>query len=238
MDEERIGFEAWINPLQFIPVDMPSTESSPQISADKILEYLQSPDSGNLEECIQRHKKIAAVPHFLPVVPAETHIKAKLIFPLRNAKGCYIVGNYLGTIALCGTVAEMVAILNFEMARLQLNGEVISAKAQENLFGNTFENLGQDRRVKVLLAFGVIDDNQRKKYDIIRTIRKKYLHLFSHEHTDIAVDAVEIFSAATSLVADLMNVSFHQGNIAINPLLARYLVENGFATKPHPNSEE
>jgi hypothetical protein len=66
-----------------------------------------------------------------------------------------MVGNYLAVIALCGMVAEMVAILHWELSEPKLNGQPMSA----------FEKLGQERRVRVLSAYGILSDGQSRLRD-------------------------------------------------------------------------
>lgn len=51
-----------------------------------------------------REVHLAAQPLFAP--PAQREILGKLIWPLRHAQNSYVLGNYLGTISLCGFVAE------------------------------------------------------------------------------------------------------------------------------------
>src|ERR1043165_3041768 len=62
-----------------------------------------------------RYREIDAVEPNLFAPPAEERILSQLIWPLRHAKASYMVGNYLGTIALCGIVGEMTAILIFDL---------------------------------------------------------------------------------------------------------------------------
>ena len=63
-----------------------------------------------------------------------------------------MVGNYLAVIALSGMVAEMVAILLWELADVKLNERLV--------FGRTFERLGQERGIEILLAYKQINRDE------------------------------------------------------------------------------
>ncbi|MDA2935562.1 hypothetical protein MYX82_14690, partial [Acidobacteria bacterium AH-259-D05] len=203
-DDNQAVFSVWINPLAFLQVDEPwanlsSEQFEPTLSAEVILEYLCRPESADTESAIDRYKQISQEPKRLFAAPEEQHILEKLVWPLKNAKACYAVGNYLGTIALCGMVAEMVAILFFEISNFVVNQQPMKDNIQERVFGSTFERLGQERRVNVLYAYGVIDSTLKSQFGIIKQIRKQYLHLYSHDHAEVAMDAVKAFNATVSL---------------------------------------
>ena len=106
----------------------------------------------NLDTILARYKEISTEPVRLFLAPAEQRILDKLVWPLRHAKASYMVGNYLSVIALCGMVAEMVAILLWEIADQQLNGQLMTNQDEKALFGSEFEKLGQERRVSILSA--------------------------------------------------------------------------------------
>jgi hypothetical protein len=69
--------------------------------------------SSEPEALAGRYREIAPEPVQLFAVPAEERILDKLIWPLRHAKASFMLGNHVGTIALGGMVAEMVAMLLF-----------------------------------------------------------------------------------------------------------------------------
>ena len=145
-------FKAWINPLKFPEIDLPGQEGQP--TADRVVDYLSDPgDDIGLPAFLERYHDIASVNDPLFVAPAENNILQKLVWPLRHAKGSYALGNHLGCIAMCEMVGEMVAILLWEISKASLQQAQIDKAAQKALFGNTFERLGQERRVQVLRAF-------------------------------------------------------------------------------------
>jgi hypothetical protein len=228
MTDERF-FKAYINPLAFLEVDEPWASHMPKPpDFGAVLRFLCPPEvKSDLEEVIGRYREISNESKRLFAAPAEKNILEKLVWPLRNAKASYMLGNYLGTISLSGTVAEMVAILTFEISNLTINGKRIDQKTQEKIFTRTFENLGQDQRVKVLHAFNLIDDEIKSYFDIVRDKRKRYLHLFSHEHTEIARDAIAVYDATVNILVRVIGQNVKDGIIMLNPDLIKYLEQKG-----------
>ena len=174
--------KAWINPLAFIEVDLAGPkEAEPSIEA--ILTFLcPASTPSDPTTLVARYCEIGTEPVRLVAAPAEERILDKLIWPLRHAKASYMVGNYLAVIALCGMVAEMVALLLWEVSVVQLNGRLLSDDDEKALFGTTFERLGQERRIQVLTVYGLINQETRGRFNTPKEIRRRYLHLWSRDH--------------------------------------------------------
>ena len=149
------------------------------------------------------------------------------MWPLRNAKAAYMCGNYLSTIALCGMVAEMVAILLFEISGFQLNNKPMSDKDQIAVFGRKFEKLGQERRVKILAAYSIIDSDIFTAFEAIREVRNRYLHLWSQDHEQLPIDAVKSFEFAVNIVVAAVGQKIHKGKLILNPAFVKYLKRKG-----------
>src|SRR5262245_12785048 len=114
----------WLNPLDS-PIGDPAT-------AEQILDFMVTPGVPADPATVQsRYQQITREQPPLVAPPLEDRILTQLIWPLRHAKASYIVGNYLGTIALTGIVAEMSAILLFELAEISINGNRMTAKDEE-----------------------------------------------------------------------------------------------------------
>jgi hypothetical protein len=110
---------------------------------------------------------------------------------------------------------------------------------QENekaLFGTRFEKLGQERRIQVLSAYGLIDDQARGRFDTIRETRRGYLHLWSQDHESLPNDAVKSYYAAVALVATTTGQEFRDGKIVIHERLVKYLERKG-VDRPRERSE-
>ena len=125
----------WINPLAFTAAKWTPSGEADSIDADEILSFLRSPRAtSDIKSLVKRYRKISAKEEKLSVVPGEPRILEKLVWPLRNAKASYVLGNNLSVVALCGVVAEMLAVLLLRLAETELNG-----KALEEPDGATFE---------------------------------------------------------------------------------------------------
>ena len=235
-DEKTI--EIFINPLQLLDVDEPwasITDHKPTL--ESIVEFICTPSIGSdLESLVSRYNEISKEKPRLFAAPAEQRLLDKLIWPLRHAKAGYMVGNYLGTIALCGMVAEMVAILLYEISNFSLNNKPMTEQDQINVFGRKFEKLGQDRRVQVLHAYGVIDDQLKKAFDLIRTTRNKYLHLWSQDHDQLPSDAIATYNAAILIAVSAIGQNIRDGKLILNPSLVKYLAQKGLYKDKDENS--
>jgi len=220
---------AWINPLAFLDVDGPPAPNLPdQPTPQTILGFICLPGtSADVGTLVGRYKEISSETVALAVVPAEQRILDKLVWPLRHAKASYMVGNYLAVIALAGMVAEMVALLRWEVSEISLNGRPMTADGEKALFGTTFERLGQERRLQVLSAYGLIDAAARGRFDIIKETRRGYLHLWSQDHDSLPGDAIKSYHAAVALVATTIGQEFREGKIVINQPLVKYLERQG-----------
>ena len=232
-------FKAWINPLQFLEVDEPWTrlQRKPP-SAEDILRFVCTPGIDNdIQSLVERYRRISKEKKRLFAAPYEDRILNKLVWPLRHAKACYMVGNYLGTISLSGMAAEMVAILLFDIYEPTIKNKAMTAQDEKALFGSSFEKLGQHRRVEILHAFNIIDGDLKKDFDLIRLTRRKYLHLWSQDHATLPSDAVSAYNAAVSIVVKAIGQDIHNGKISLNPALVKYLERSGVFV-PDDEAEE
>ncbi|MGC2161547.1 MAG: hypothetical protein WA634_06555, partial [Silvibacterium sp.] len=224
-DERMIMCE--INPLAFLEADEPwasATQNKP--TPEEVLRFLCPAEERfdfDIEKFLARYRQISTEPERISVAPSEERILDKLIWPLRNAKGSFMVGNYLGTISLSGLVAEMVAIVLWKITDVRINGRSVTNADEKLLFGGEFEKLGQERRVSVLSAYGVIGDKARKNFDDIREVRNRYLHRWSEDHETLPTDGIRCFHAATSLVAGVIGQEVKEGRFMLNPRLIGYL---------------
>ena len=220
-------FQAWINPLAFPEVDFSPAGDPDSTSAETILSFLCRPETPNdPESLVKRYKRISSTELPPSLVPAAPRILEKLVWPLREAQGSYVIGNNLSTVVLCGLAAEMVAMLLWKLAETQLNARTMKKKDEEALYGRSFENLAQARRVEILSAYGIIEPGRAEDFDTIRRTRNKYLHRWSHGHDDLQADAEKCFHAATRLVREaIAPLGFEDGKIMLNPKLVKYLAQ-------------
>ena len=142
-------------------------------------------------------------------------LRENLFGPLRQAKTNYVTSNYLGSIALCGIVAEKVAIL------------IHSLSSPSETEQKDFEDLGQAARVNKLKKAGHIDEQSVKDFGDIRAARKSYLHRWQTPEERTARQAVQVYASATRLVLGVMDVQILNGHLRLNPKLRRYLEDRG-----------
>lgn len=202
--------EIMLNPLAFTAIEEPWTSAldAAPASFEDFIRYLCKPGiSPEISELINRYNQINLTSKNILTTPNEPHILEKLIFPLKDAKGCFMIGNYLGTIALCGMVAEMVAIIYFETADISINEKPMDEATQKSIFGSTFEKLGQDKRGKVLKVLDIIDDEILNHFDTVREMRRRYLHFYSQNHNTLANDAITAYDASVKLVSNLIGAT-------------------------------
>lgn len=232
-------FNVWLNPIQIIDVDEPwASLTERKINSDRFLEFMCTPGiSYDIKSLLKRYLEISQEKKRIFVAPAEERILNKLVWPLRHAKASYTVGNYLGTISLCGMVAEMVAILFFEISNFSINNRPMTTEEEKALFGSIYEKLGQHRRVEILSVYNIIDEETKKDFDLIRTTRRKYLHLWSKDHNTLPTDARAVFNSAVSLVVKVIGQDIYNGMILLNPVLVKYLERSGIY-KPNENEDE
>ncbi len=228
MSPDRL-FNAHINPLQFLEVDEPwaSFDKRPADLA-ALVDFATTPGlAGDLNSLLSRYRTISTERARLFAAPAETRILEKLVWPLRHAKAAYMFGNYLGTIAMCGMVAEMVAILLFDLADVRINKQPITEAGQAALFGSAFERLPQARRVAILRSYDLIDETLGEAFDLIRQRRRRYLHLWSQDHAALPGDAIASFQAAVQIAVSAIGQNVKDGKLVLNPALVKYLERAG-----------
>jgi hypothetical protein len=227
-----VTIKSQVNPLEFIEVEFATGDAHP--SEEQILKFLCEPDTPRaVGDFVGRYRQISQDAPKLFAAPAEARLLERLVWPLRHAKGSFMLGNYLGTISLCGMVGEMAAILVFDLSRAQLNERPMDVPAQKALFGSSFERLGQERRIEVLQAYGMTDEATAAHLTTIRTKRRRYLHLWSEDHARLEADAVACFRAAVSVVISALGIRVGEhGHLVLKQGILEYLEQHGVTPKP------
>lgn len=199
-----------------------------EVTDSDVLDFVCIPGTErSLTAFIDRYNQINKEAPRWNFPPQEQNILEKMVWPLRQAKANYVLGNYLATLALCGIVAEMASMLLFEISTITINNQPLTDKDQENLFGARFEKLRQSRRVKILRAYNIIDDALVKDFDMVASSRNKYLHNWSVDHENLADVALEAYVATLGIIAQIMGEQTHEGRIYMSPAMVRYLESRG-----------
>ena len=230
-------FSAWINPLSFIELDgHPPVRSAP--TPESVLAFVCEPGvPPDVSAFADRYREIASRETRIFAPPSEARILEKLIWPLRHAKASYMVGNYVGTMSLCGMVTEMATIFAFQLAEVQLNQQVMGETEERALSGRTFEKLGQHRRIQIIKAYGLIPDEVATALELIRETRTKYLHFWTKDHDAPEQDAVRVYEAATLVVSKVIGQDIKDGKLMLNPSVIKYL-KNRVPEAPDTETEQ
>jgi hypothetical protein len=94
---------------------------------------------------------------------------------------------------------------------------------QKNMFGDSFENLGQSRRIGVLYAFKILDDKKKTILLEIKKIRNKYMHFFSQNHENLKNDAKRIYEKTEEIVTLVIGQEIKDGKFVLNVDLLQYI---------------
>jgi HEPN domain-containing protein len=160
----------------------------------------------------------------MPIVPHTAKIFERLLKPLKSAKRNYSLGDYLATVSTCGIVGEMLTILIWEINDVRLNNKPLSKSMEKVILGHSFEErLSQDRRLKILKAFGLISESQYQELNSIREIRNRYLHSWKEESLNEKKDAFDTIKYAFRIFREITGIGIgdEPGTIKINPKLLK-----------------
>jgi hypothetical protein len=183
----------------------------------------------DLSDFIERYRTITAAERSIPfrIVPDEARIVNRLLMPLRHAKASFVVGNLLGTIALCGMVAEMAAILTLELAGWEptqneavagIRAELAARKAKPD-----FADLGQEERVRLLLDHDLINQQQQAWYGNVRGTRRLQLH-FLDQKPPTEAQTLSIYSDTRGIFATTIGNDYRPGDsLGLKPSLVAML---------------
>jgi len=227
-------FVASVNPLVFLEADERFASILPnrKLTPEAVLKYLSNetfiPELDNIKKSYQ---EIAKDVTRLFIVPAEYKIIEKIIRPLKSAIGSYMIGNSLETIVLCGTVAEMMAIFQFQINELSLEDKPLKSekKLRENL--EKFEKTNQKVRVEKLHQFGLIDNELKTKFDDIRQTRNQYVHKLSKSLSNAAPDAKRVFDEALNIFLKITGLTIVKGKTIMNQKVIDYLDKRNLIEK-------
>lgn len=222
----------WLNPLIYFGAEFrPDGLVAEEVTYASMAGFLCRPGIGSqVFDLVRRYNEVSVERNRLPVAPGETALLDRLVWPLRDAKASYVIGSYLGTIALCGMVGEMAAILAFNMHNEAQDPVRYQAQQQRHLFGREFEKLGQERRVNILISLGVISAANHDRLEGIRIRRNRYLHDWSKDHSDIRDDALASYDASIDVVVEVLGLTFVDGKMYFREEVFAYLRKQGVAT--------
>ncbi|MFH1367429.1 MAG: hypothetical protein ABIH38_05640 [Patescibacteria group bacterium] len=198
------------------------------IKAHFLESFFERPLKTLLLSHLTHYIDITSTESYVNIVPATATVTKRLVKPLISAKRSYCLGDYLSTIALCGVVSEMLAIILWKTSGIKIRNSIISEPEEGKLFGRTFERLGQERKIEILSVFKSVDSDQKGRFTRIRNKRNKYLHLLATGTEDEKEDAKEVFLNTMILFKEILGVKLHDaGSIELTPILTKIFTEEG-----------
>lgn len=219
MSENHKTIQGWIRPLS-----MPSLGGFPfgpddqPIDPSNLVKDLCQDWSQDFSDRIrERYRRLTTTSLDIFVVPAEKKILKKLVWPLRAAKQTFVLGNYLGCISLCGMVCEMATVFLFDLAKISIRGKTLDIKHQKLLFGREFEKLGQERRIDVLSAYGLLSEELVKDANLVKKIRRCYLHFLSKDYSKIEKEAEDAYKASLRFTKSIVDLPIGNGGTVTMP---------------------
>ena len=184
---------------------------------ESLLKYLCPLDiSSDLSALKKRHDDISVYDGNLPIFFEEPYLKENLLEPLRQAKINYILGNYLGSIALSAVVAEKLAILRY-----------IMSNPSKTKIKNFQRHCRQETRIQMLTKERLIDESTASNFIYIRKARNPYLHHWNTPRQLSAEKAAKAYAAAVRVFAAVIVVEFANGKLVLQPHFLEYLAKQG-----------
>ena len=229
--EKRQGVHVWLNPMTFFELDTWDGKEEHLPGDARFLDFLCAHDAPHDKATLARRYRDVTrkEPRFgLSAPPAESGILSKLVFPLHQAKASYVAGDFLGCIALCGLVAEMITILAYEVYAPGVLGRPLREDEQRAAWNNrTFEELYQSQRIRALSEQNMIGSVEKEALELIAEKRKWYLHYFSKSHDKLSGDALLCYERAFKLAVAVLGQDLRDGRFAFRPEMIEYLRRTG-----------
>ena len=191
----------------------------------RILEkFLNLPLQCLPREVLERYIEITMKETYTPIFPISEKLFENLLTPLKSAKRCYCLEEYIATIELSAHLGEMLAILIWKM--IKINGKTIALRLEKKLLGDTIDKSWQAKRIEALDDLGAIKGNHVEILNFLRKTRVKYFHWWSHTIENAKQDAMKCFMKVSKLIKEIVQIEIKDGAIKMNPLLDAYIKEH------------
>lgn len=197
---------------------------------------LELPPEHMPREALERYCRVSTDELYIAVIPVTDKIFERLLLPLKSAKRCFSLGEYLATIELCSHVGEMLATLLWRMKSPRLDKEPINEATEKQISGDSFEGMTQYRRTCLLRAFKIVEETDAQRFDQLRKIRRGHFHLWSSDAPNKSEqDAFDAFGTVVALAKNVLQIRVHEGKVVINPIMMEYLRKHGLAPEARSN---
>jgi len=153
-------------------------------------------------------------------------LEERIIGPLISARRLYCFQEYLAAIALCGIIGEMLAILIWDVNKIDVTkyAKILSSCQMKALASKPFEEFDQSVRVEILKSVGLVvkGSAMAQCFGLLRGFRRPYMHLLTTDHTRIRKDAQKSFGASLDLFQDVFKIKLINGrSIGMDPAMMK-----------------
>ena len=219
--EDSNTTSVWLNPLRIWSFDDVGTErgDTGSVLRDLCRDYTEDPLQGMRE----RYIRLTECDCSLFAVPADKRILDKIVWPLHSAKRCYCMADHLGCIALCGVVCEMAVIFIYDLLAKSPACKTLAQDQRELFRKRKYENLGQEKRIANLRLLSLVNPSLLDQADVVRKLRREYLHFLEKSHKHLAQDAVSAYAAAFAVVSALVALPIANSRLVVPNHLDSYL---------------
>lgn len=217
----------YLNPFCWSSIDNLSGEIDP-VSLIKDLTFDRI-DPKHLTRIKERYDRLNSNEGFIPIVPSEEQLLAKIVWPLKSAKNAYCLADYLACIALCGAVCEMVVIFLCDLAYEKFDITSMKSKHKKFFSNRTYETkkCGQNIRIDNLRELEVITDAFADGAHRVRKIRNDYLHNLSKSYIHIEEDALTAYEESAQIVKATVGLPVDKGSIIVPNHLRDFVHDKG-----------
>jgi hypothetical protein len=214
--------------IRILPFERPMERIDP---AMLVRDLCRDSPTDALEAIKKRYLKLSTQDLDIFIVPAESLILEKIVWPLKSAKEAFCLADFIGCVALCGMVCEMAIVFIYDLAASLWDISYLDAKYQEIFADRKYERLGQERRIKTLRELGAITDEVAADANTVRRVRREYLHFLSKGYDRLEEDACEAYIAAFRVIRSLVALPFgEQGKLTMPAHLKSYLELKGVSS--------
>ncbi len=210
MDEPQsdnpVQIPVFLNPLTWTGAALSRLGQVP--TEGNLLEFLQGPlGAVGFQEIVARYQELSHLDSMLLQLPMHPSVAENILLPIVQAKGAYMLGHYVSCIALCGAIAESLAVFRYEVAP-PVDGRPTVGE---------FDEERQSDREKKLHSWGLIDCATRERFGRVRRKRRPYLHRATSSKVRMKEDARESYGATIQLLISVLGVGLRSGMLTLHP---------------------
>lgn len=178
----------------------------------------------------KRYKKFYSIrSNKLFALPLTNDIFEKIAKQLNFTEASFAMGDYVGTIALCGMLSEMTILMCYDMIEIMYRNRLYSF-SEKPIKYEKFERYGQAKREEYIDKF--LDKKEIVNLSkSIREIRNKYLHYFKMEYSTLESDSEEAYENIIDMLKIVTGLGISKtrpGAIALDPNFLHYIKLKGF----------